>query len=180
MRKVSDDPPNCAILWPRQTTATYTVTHNVETGEVTIDTGSGVFAATLDENNCGQLAECLTSPDIFCSDGCTYTFAGCFSEGDPPTVAGSAHVNVHDPNSELCGGDISCTVVYDVSGERAEALAAETQGGSGPSRAAGGASQPAQGRTGLSVWKSVRAFLARLGRVLGLRAEPAPTTTSAP
>jgi pimeloyl-ACP methyl ester carboxylesterase len=117
MDKVSYEPGICGILWPDQT-ATYTVTHNVYTGEVAIDTGSGVFQATLDENNCGQASECLTSPDIFCSDGCTYNFAGCFYEGYPPTVAGTAPIEVHDPDGELCGGDISCTIYYDVTGER--------------------------------------------------------------
>jgi hypothetical protein len=151
MDKVSYEPGICGILWPDQT-ATYTVTHNVDTGEVAIDTGGGVFQATLDENNCGQASECLTAPDIFCSDGCTYNFAGCFSEGNPPTVAGTAPIEVHDPDGELCGGDISCTIYYDVTGERI--------------------SQNASQRAGPSVWQSVGTFFARLGRALGLRREP--------
>ena len=146
MRKVSSN--FCGILWPSTTSGTYEVIHDVETGEVTIDTGDGAFQTTLDENNCGQGSECLTSPDVFCSDGCTYDLVGCFSEGDPPTLAGTAYIDVHDPDGGLCDGPISCTVIYEFSGERASTSTAQ--------------------RTTPSFWRSLGSFFARLGRALGL------------
>jgi hypothetical protein len=120
MTKVSSHPPLCAILLPGKTNDTFEILHDPETGQITLITGSGTFSGTLDENNCTTASACLHDPLLFCSSGCTYTFAGCFSDGNPATVEGSATIESHSSDGGPCGGDVDCTVFYDVSGYRVE------------------------------------------------------------
>jgi hypothetical protein len=65
---------------------------------------------------------------------------------------GTSTIEVHDPDGELCGGPVVCTVVYDVEGVRQSPE--ENPGASGNSR-----SMPIELRGLSAAWKALGQIL---------------------
>jgi hypothetical protein len=153
----SDDPVGCADTqgFPEQITDDWQVEHDPGTGNVTVTTSQGEFQGTLDQQDCSASSGCTDDENApMCTYGCTIANDVCFIEDDPARMDGTSTIEVHDPDGELCGGPVVCTVVYDVEGVR-QNPEENPNGASGNSR-----SGPIELRGLSAAWKAIGEILA--------------------
>jgi hypothetical protein len=118
LTKVSDDPPGCAAQLPNQTSESFRVYHDPETGDIRIISSQGSYRGTLDEEDCLQDTLCITDQPYYCPFGCTSTLVACFIERDPALLQGSVTTESHGEDGGPCEGPVSCQVTYDIDGQR--------------------------------------------------------------